>query len=86
MRPVNGSCTLRPYREGVNRGRALDTDVTGRYRCHMTDEERQLREALATAEGSPTKAAVLLGVTRMTIHRRMKKYGIEIQRVVKRAA
>lgn len=52
----------------------------------MTDEERQLREALVQADGSPTKAAVLLGVTRMTIHRRMKKYGVEIKRVVDRTA
>lgn len=52
----------------------------------MTDEERQLREALTAAEGSPTKAALLLGVTRMTVHRRMKKYGVEIKRVVNRAA
>jgi transcriptional regulator of acetoin/glycerol metabolism len=52
----------------------------------MTDEERELRRALTEAEGSPTKAGVLLGVTRMTVHRRMKKYGIEIKRVVDRAA
>lgn len=52
----------------------------------MTDEERRLREALQAAEGSPTKAAALLGVTRMTVHRRMKKYGVEIARVVKKAA
>ena len=48
----------------------------------MTDEERQLREALGTADGSPTRAALLLGVSRMTVHRRMKKFGVEIKRVV----
>jgi transcriptional regulator of acetoin/glycerol metabolism len=52
----------------------------------MTDEERLLRKALTEAEGSPTKAALLLGVTRMTVHRRMKKYGVEIKRVIERAA
>jgi two-component system response regulator HydG len=52
----------------------------------MTDEERQLREALDRADGSPTRAAVILGVSRMTVHRRMKKYGVEIKRVVDRAA
>jgi len=52
----------------------------------MTDEERRLREALTEADGSPTKAAVLLGVSRMTVHRHMKKYGIEIKRVIDRAA
>ena len=49
----------------------------------MTDEERQLREALAAADGSPTRAGEILGVTRMTVHRRMRKYGVEIQRVVR---
>lgn len=55
----------------------------------MHDEERQLREALKKADGSPTRAADLLGVSRMTVHRRMKKYGVEIvetRRVVERAA
>ena len=52
----------------------------------MTDEERQLREALGAADGSPTRAGVILGVSRMTVHRRMKKYGIEIKRVIDRAA
>jgi transcriptional regulator of acetoin/glycerol metabolism len=47
----------------------------------MTDEERQLREALSRADGSPGKAAVFLGIHRMTVWRRMKKYGIEIKRV-----
>jgi two-component system, NtrC family, response regulator HydG len=47
----------------------------------MTDEERQLREALARSDGSPTRAAALLQVSRVTVHRRMKKYGIQIKRV-----
>ena len=49
----------------------------------MNDEERRLREALEAADGMPSRAAVILGVTRMTVHRRMKKYGVEIQRVVR---
>lgn len=52
----------------------------------MTDEERRLREALTKADGSPTVAAVLLGVSRVTVYRHMKKYGVEIKRVVERAA
>jgi transcriptional regulator of acetoin/glycerol metabolism len=47
----------------------------------MTDEERQLREALARSDGSPTRAAVLLKVSRMTVYRRMEKFGISIKRV-----
>lgn len=52
----------------------------------MTDEERELREALTRGDGSPTKAAAILEVSRMTIHRRMRKYGVEIRRVIDSAA
>jgi two-component system, NtrC family, response regulator HydG len=51
----------------------------------MNDEEQQLRAALALAKNSPAKAGELLGVTRMTVWRRMKKYGIEIERAIKAA-
>jgi two-component system response regulator HydG len=51
----------------------------------LTDEERQLREALASTDGSPTRAAALLGVSRMTVHRRIKKYGVQVKRVVEPA-
>jgi transcriptional regulator of acetoin/glycerol metabolism len=81
MSPMNPMCPDgRSQRSGVDTG-----DTPCIIRC-MTDEERQLREALAVADGSPTRAAALLGVSRVTVHRRMKKYGIEIKRVVDRAA
>ena len=47
----------------------------------MTDEERALREALTLAEGSPSKAAKILGCSRMTVWRRMKRYGIAVKRI-----
>ena len=49
-------------------------------------EEQTLRKALDLAAGSPTKAAELLGVTRMTVWRRMRKYGIAVKREVVKAA
>ena len=49
----------------------------------IQSEEQQLRIALALAKGSTSKAGELLGVSRMTVWRRMKKYGIELQRVPK---
>lgn len=69
----------------------LDTIVTRRYRRVMlteTDltEEAVLRQALERSGGSTSGAGKLLGVSRMTVWRRMKKYGIEIKRVVDRAA
>jgi two-component system response regulator HydG len=52
----------------------------------MNDEERRLRAALELAGGSTPKAAVILGVSRMTVWRWVKKYGIEIERRIKPAA
>jgi transcriptional regulator of acetoin/glycerol metabolism len=49
-------------------------------------EERELVNALSATNGSAAEAAVLLGVTRQTVHRRMRKYGLTVERVVKRAA
>jgi transcriptional regulator of acetoin/glycerol metabolism len=43
--------------------------------------EKDIREALKTA-GSVTAAAVLLGISRMTMYRLMTRYGIEIKRIV----
>ncbi len=45
-------------------------------------EESVLRQALQRADGSTTRAAELLGVSRMTVWRRMKRYGIELKRVI----
>lgn len=56
---------------------------TEEIRQALVAEERELREALTAANGSPSKAAELLGVRRMTVWRRMKKYGIEVERVVR---
>ena len=55
----------------------LPTDLT---------EESVLREALERANGSPGRAAQLLGVSRMTVWRRMRKFGIEVKRVIDKAA
>jgi two-component system response regulator HydG len=51
----------------------------------MTDEERQLREALDRADGSPSRAAVILGVGRTTVYRRMVKYGVQVKRTIQAA-
>ena len=48
-------------------------------------EEGETRAALVAADGSPARAAVLLGISKPTVYRRMKKYGIEIKRVIQAA-
>jgi DNA-binding NtrC family response regulator len=56
-------------------------DVPGggkRYRASDVDEERSAIEAaLASAEGSRTRAAEILGMSRTTLWRRMRDFGIE---------
>ena len=42
----------------------------------------ELRKALLKSGGSITQAAVGLGVHRVTIHKWMREYGIEVQRIV----
>jgi transcriptional regulator of acetoin/glycerol metabolism len=44
--------------------------------------EQQVRAALKTARGSVNVAAEALGVDRATVYRMMRRYGIEITRVV----
>jgi len=43
-------------------------------RPRLPDDEGQIREALAAAGGNCTKAAELLGVSRVTLWRRMKQF------------
>jgi two-component system NtrC family response regulator len=47
--------------------------------------EQALREALKQGDGSPTRAARILGVSRPTVYRLMERHGIELQRVIKPA-
>ena len=44
--------------------------------------ELQIRAALEASRGSVTVAAETLGVHRTWLHRLMRKYGIEVQRIV----
>ncbi len=48
------------------------------------DERRALIEALRLSGGSKTKAAEILGVHRMTVWNRMKKYNISLEAVIRK--
>ncbi len=39
-------------------------------------EREQIRKALEAAEGNPTRAAKMLGISRATIYRKIKEYGL----------
>ena len=41
-------------------------------------ERRELLGALEAADGNQTRAAQILGVSRVTVWKRMKKYGITL--------
>jgi transcriptional regulator with PAS, ATPase and Fis domain len=47
------------------------------------DERRQLLEAITLAQGKKTEAARLLGVSRVTLWKRLKYHNLEVERVVK---
>lgn len=44
--------------------------------------EAEVREALEQAEGSATRAALILKVHRVTVYKLMRRFGIEIRREV----
>ncbi|MFZ5453578.1 MAG: sigma-54 interaction domain-containing protein [Thermodesulfobacteriota bacterium] len=47
-----------------------------------TDEKTALIDALRQARGNQSQAAALLGVSRVTVWHRMKKYGIDVRKLV----
>jgi two-component system response regulator HydG len=47
-----------------------------------TDEKAALVAALRQAGGNQSKAAALLGVSRITVWHRMKKYGIDVKKLI----
>ena len=47
-----------------------------------SNEKDQLIEALRTTRGNQTKAAKILNINRVTVWNRMKKYGIDLKKVV----
>ena len=46
------------------------------------NEKRQLIQALKQTNGNQSKAAILLNINRVTVWNRMKKYGIDLKKVL----
>jgi PAS domain S-box-containing protein len=57
----------------------LDLPTAGRQ---ATDERQQLIDALRATGGNQTQAARLLGINRVTVWNRMRKYGINLKREI----
>jgi len=58
------------------------SSAAGSVQEKPSDEKIQLIEALKKTGGNQTKAAELLNINRVTVWNRMKKYGIDIKRVM----
>ncbi|GFK92414.1 Transcriptional regulatory protein ZraR [Fundidesulfovibrio magnetotacticus] len=79
------ACGLAPGR-GAHREQALGPLLAPpptAASLHGDRERDELVEALRQADGNKTRAAKLLGVTRLTVHNRMRKHGVECARVVR---
>ncbi len=63
-----------PHRPAASRRRILDTRGI---------EKQELIEALEKTRGNQSQAAHLLGVTRVTIYNRMKRYGVSARKKVR---
>ena len=47
-----------------------------------SEEKRMLIEALRQTNGNQTQAARILGINRVTVWNRMRKYGIDLKKVL----
>ena len=54
------------------------------FRETGSNERQQLIEALRAAAGNQSQAARMLGINRVTVWNRMRKYGINLKREIKR--
>jgi DNA-binding NtrC family response regulator len=70
--------TVRDVPAAIRAGADLSKINVVRAGMTVVDAERQLiAQALTEADGNRTKAAQKLGISRRTLHRKLKKYGLE---------
>ena len=69
--------------ETIFQPRRTSTPVAKRDSFNMQEiEKRELFEALKKTGGNQSKAAELLGISRVTVWNRMKRYGIDAKRLI----
>ena len=72
----------RIFKESIERRNQSQTRyVTTNY--SDSTEKEALIEALQQTNGNQTQAARILGINRVTVWNRMKKYGIDLKRVLR---
>jgi transcriptional regulator with PAS, ATPase and Fis domain len=59
-----------------------DARTGGRLSTEDSPEKYALIEALRRANGNQTRAARLLGINRVTVWNRMRKYGVDLKKVL----
>ncbi|RJQ58237.1 MAG: PAS domain S-box protein [Desulfobacteraceae bacterium] len=62
--------------------REVGTPETGWRHSQSMDEKKALIRALRQSNGNQSEAARVLGINRVTVWNRMKKYGIDLKRVM----
>ena len=70
--------------ETIYRPKRSATGILQRGSFDMHEiEKRELLEALKKTGGNQSKAAKILGVSRVTVWNRMKRFGIDAKRIIK---
>lgn len=60
----------------------IESESTAVHNGNMPSEKNELIQALRQCKGNQSKAAKILGIARVTVWNRMKKYGIELNKVI----
>jgi len=71
-----------PKKIGTTQKPAISPDLDFRENGTLPHEKSQLIQALKQTDGNQTKAAQLLSVNRVTVWNRMKKYNIDLKKVL----
>jgi len=71
-----------PPLQGRNTKQDYGVPAMGQLEAIYSDEKEALIRALRQSNGNQSQAARILGINRVTVWNRMKKYGIDLKRVM----